>query len=205
MGDLAQDGSNPQSTNPGTETPAGQVPGGQPSNPPEAKKEEPVGPDYKSFFEQQMQNRATEKQNLEAKLNDTKISREEKLNIKERLLDMRDEEAKWGVNKGPAQAPDLSFLPDDKRNLVETALKNVADPQERAAIIDYTQKLFEGVNGKPKDAPPPANLDRNKDGTPPASTEVRLNSNNLLGVNADDATVSATRAGFWDFLAGLKQ
>lgn len=111
-----------------------------------------------------MQARTNEKQALEAKLADTKISREEKLNIKERLLDMRDEEAKWGINKGPAQAPDLSFVPAEKKALLETTLSKVTDPQERAAIIDFAKQLYDGIGGNGKTEPPaPANLDRNKD------------------------------------------
>lgn len=206
MGDLAQDGSNPQSTNPGTETPAGQVPEGQSSNPPEAKKEEPVGPDYKSLFEQQMQARETEKQNLENRLNDTKISREDKIAIREKLLDMREEEAKWGVNKVPAQAPDLSFVPTEKVSMLEATLAKVSDPQERAAIIDFARQLYDGVQVSGKaDPAKPANLDGNKDGNTPGTQQVKLSSANLLGVDADKETVDASRAGFWELLAGLKQ
>lgn len=49
--------------------------------------------------------------------------------------------------------------------------------------------------GAPATPPPgtPANLDSSRGGVPPGSREVKLNSNNLLGVGADKDTVDATR------------
>ena len=204
MWDSAQSGSNSQPTNPGTEIPAGQIPGDQASAP-EDKKEEIVEPDYKSFFEEGMASRRNEMNTIEAKLADDKVSREEKITLRERRLDLREEMAKYGNNKSPSQAPDISFVPVEKQAFLNETLSKVTDPSDRAAIIDFAKQLFAGVGGAPaKDTPNPANLDKSKDGIAPGGTAVKLSSANLLGVDVDKETVDNTRAAFWNFLGGLK-
>lgn len=203
MWDSAQSGSNSQPTNPGTETPAGQNPGGQ-APAPEAKKET-VEPDYKSFFEEAMQTRNNEMASIEAKLADDKVSREEKLTLRERRIELREELAKYGWNKNSPQAPDISFLPADKQSFLNETLAKVADPGERAAIVDFAKQLFGGTGGGwSQEKPNPANLDKDKDGIAPGGTAVKLSSANLLGVDVDKETVDNTRAAFWNFLGGLK-
>ena len=204
MWDSAQSGSNSQPTNPGTEIPAGQIPGDQASAP-EAKKEEIVEPDYKSFFEEGMASRRNEMQTIEAKLADEKVSREEKITLRERRVELREEMAKYGWDKSSPQTPDLSFVPAEKRSLLDSTLAKVTDPAERLAIIDFTKQLYEGVSITAKEAAPqPANLDRSKDGIAPGGSNVKLSSANLLGVDVDKETVDNTRAAFWNFLGGLK-
>lgn len=140
----AQGGSNPQSANPG-----GTQPGVDPTqigvpSTPEVKTVNPE-PDYKSFFEEQMDNRLQERASIEAKLNDSKISREEKMNLRERDIALREELMKHQYQQGPAQAPDLSFVPESKRALLQQAM-NASSPDEAKAIVDFARQMFSGVN-----------------------------------------------------------
>lgn len=123
------------------------------------------------------------------KLDDAKISREEKLNIRERNIALKEELQKFGYQKAPAQPPDLSMVPADKQDFLKNVLKDAGD--DAPAIMEFVSKLY----GAPVAPPPgtPANLDSNLKGIPPGSREVKLNSNNLLGVGADKDTVDATR------------
>jgi len=192
MWDQAQDGSTPQPANP-VGTPTEQ---GVPSNP-EVKVDN--GPDYKSFFQEQMDARSRELEANTAKLEDEKISREEKLNIRERNLALKEELQKFGYQKSPAKAPDLSMVPADKQDFLKGVLEKAWD--DAPAIMEFVSQMY----GAPATPPPgtPANLDSSRGGVPPGSREVKLNSNNLLGVGADKDTVDATRKWFWEFLGSL--
>jgi len=81
------------------------------------------GPDYKSFFQEQMDARSRELEANTAKLEDEKISREEKLNIRERNLALKEELQKFGYQKSPAKAPDLSMVPADKQDFLKGVLE----------------------------------------------------------------------------------
>ena len=192
MWDSAQGGSNPQSTNPG----GAPTEPGAPSTP-EVKAE--TGPDYKSFFQEQMDARSRELEANRAKLNDDKISREEKLNIRERNLAIQEELQKFGYQKAPAKAPDLSMVPAEKQEFLKGVLEKAGE--DAPAIMEFVSQLY----GTPQKPAPiaPANLDTSWGWVPPGSKEVRLNANNLLGVGADKDTVDATRKWFWEFLGSL--
>lgn len=152
-----------------------------------------------------MASRRNEMSTIEAKLADDKVSREEKIALRERRLDLREEMAKYGNNNSPSKAPDISFVPVEKQAFLNETLSKVTDPSDRAAIIDFAKQLFAGVGGGgSKETPNPANLDKSKDGIAPGGTSVKLSSANLLGVDVDKETVDNTRAAFWNFLGGLK-
>lgn len=92
-----------------------------------------------------MSNRANEQRQIQEKLADQKISREERLNLRERDLALREEMAKYGANKGPVTAPDLSFVPESKRALLQDTLSKVS-AEEAAAIMDFTRQMYDGVS-----------------------------------------------------------
>lgn len=204
MWDQAQGGSNPQSTNPGIATPAGQVPGGQAPNP-GVQTDKSIEPDYKSYFEEQMGHRVNERNSIQEKLKDSKISDAEKNTLRTRELDIREELLKHQYGQAPQKAPDLTFVPEAKRQFLQDTLKKVS-PDEAAAILDYTRQLYDGIDRGNLPAPViPANLDTHwGNGNPPGQAEVRLNSKNLLWIDVDKETVDATRKGFWEFLGQLQ-
>lgn len=193
MWDQAQDGSTPQPANP-VGTPTEQ---GAPSTP-EVKAE--TGPDYKSFFQEQMDARSRELEANALKLDDAKISREEKLNIRERNLALKEELQKFGYQKAPAQPPDLSMVPADKQDFLKGVLAKAGE--DAPAIMEFVSQMY-GTSKQPAAPIAPANLDSGWGWVPPGSREVKLNSNNLLGVGADKDTVDATRKWFWEFLGSL--
>lgn len=192
MWDQVQDGINPQSANP-VGAPTEQ---GAPSNP-EVKTD--VGPDYKSFFQDQMDARSRELEANTAKINDEKVSREEKLNLRERNLAIQEEQQKFGFRQSPAQPVDLSMVPAEKQDYLRNVLAKAGD--DAPAIMEFVSQMY----GAPSAPPPgnPANLDSSKGGNPPGTKDIRLNSANLLWVGTDKETVDATRKWFWEFLGTL--
>lgn len=91
-----------------------------------------------------------------AKLEDDKISREEKLNIRERNLAIKEDLQKFGYQKAPAQAPDLSMVPADKQDFLKGVLAKAGD--DAPAIMEFVSQMY-GTSKQPAAPIAPANLD----------------------------------------------
>lgn len=111
-----------------------------------------------------------------AKINDEKVSREEKLNLRERNLAIQEEQQKFGFRQSPAQPVDLSMVPAEKQDYLRNVLAKAGD--DAPAIMEFVSQMY----GAPSAPPPgnPANLDSSKGGNPPGTKDIRLNSANLL-------------------------
>lgn len=201
-----QGGTVPQGTNPGVAAPA-TPPVGTENNggaTPPAPEAEPVNPIESSFFQEQMQSREQRAQEIATKLQDSKISPEEKLKLREEALDIKEMFLKYGY-KQPAQGPiDLSPIEDPgQREFMENVLKK-AGPENQQAVLEFAMQLLKATKGATPQTPAPANLDMNRGTTPEGAKEVTLGVESVFGKGLTKEESDGVRASMWDFLGKLK-
>jgi len=201
-----QGGTVPQGTNPGVTPPATPPVGTENdggATPPAPKTDTP-NPIESSFFQEQMQSREQRAQEIATKLQDSKISPEEKLKLREEALDIKEMFLKYGY-KQPAQGPvDLSFIQDEgQKTFINDVLKK-AGPENQQAVLEFAQQLLKSTKGAVPQTPAPANLDLNKGNTPEWVKEVNLGVESVFGKGLSKEESDGVRASMWDFLGKLK-
>ena len=138
----AQVGATPKDSNPGNPTPAGgnTPPGNDGGNAPADKGG--ADPQYASFFQEEMTNLQTRREQIQSEISGGKLSDADKFKLEREDFELEKKAMKYGYQKPDVTTTvDLSFANPEQKAYLEGVLKELP-AAEAKAVVEYTKQLL---------------------------------------------------------------